>query len=59
MSGPADDSDLPPWVYLIGVGLILFVIYVWQARLDLVTDLVDERMRDDVRDLQPTMTSKP
>lgn len=59
MSGRTDDSELPPWVYLIGVGLILFVIYVWRAPLDWVTGLVVDRMQDDVRDLQPPATTTP
>jgi hypothetical protein len=53
----ANDTDLPPRVYLIGVAAILFVIYVWQAPLDWVTDLVTDRMQDSVKDLQPTTTT--
>lgn len=59
MGGRADDSDLPWWVYLIGVGLILFVVYVWRAPLDWVTDFVTDRMQDSVKDLQPTTTTTP
>jgi hypothetical protein len=59
MGGRTDDSDPPRWVYLIGVGLILFVIYVWRAPLDWATDFVTDRMQDSVRDLQPTTTTTP
>jgi hypothetical protein len=59
MGGRSDDSDLPRWVYLIGIGLIVFVIYVWQAPLDWATDFVTDRMQDSVKDLQPTTTTTP
>lgn len=59
MGDRADASDLPRWVYLIGVGLILFAVYVWQAPLDWATDFVTDRMQDSVKDLQPTTTTAP
>lgn len=59
MGGRSDDSDLPRWVYLTGIGLVVFVIYVWRAPLDWATDFLTERMQDSVRDLQPTTTTTP
>jgi hypothetical protein len=59
VSGRTDDLNLPRWVYLVGIGLILFVIYVWQVPLDWVTDVVTGRLQDGVRDPQPTTTTTP
>jgi hypothetical protein len=59
MSGRTDDVDSRLWVYLIGIGLLLFVVYVWQAPLDWLTDFIAGRMQAEVRDLLPTTTTTP
>jgi hypothetical protein len=57
MSGRTDDVDSRLWVYLIGIGLLLFVVYVWQAPLDWLTDFIAGRMQAEFRDLTPTTTT--
>jgi hypothetical protein len=59
MGGRSDTTDLPRWVYLLGIAALLFVIYVWRAPLDWVTEFVTERMQDSVNDLTPTTTTIP
>jgi hypothetical protein len=53
MSGRQADDDIPRWLYLVGVALILFVIYVWNAPLEWLSDFISDRMRDGVEDLTP------
>ena len=48
---------MPSWMYLIGVVSILFVIYVWQAPLDWVTEFVTSRVQRSVT--PPTTTTLP
>ena len=52
-----NDAELPWWMYLIGVVSILFVIYVWQAPLDWVTEFVTSRVQRSVT--PPTTTTLP
>jgi hypothetical protein len=59
MGGRTNDTDLPAWVYLLGAALIFFVIYVWRAPLDWVTDFFSGRVQDGVNDLQPTTSTTP
>jgi hypothetical protein len=59
MSGRTGDVNSGLWVHLIGIGLLLFVIYVWRAPLDWLTDFIAGRMQAEFRDLIPTTTTTP
>ena len=43
MTNQVDHSEVPRWMYLLGIIMILFVIYVWQAPLDWFVEFIISR----------------